>query len=132
MMPTTSAASTPSRRVMINASSTGCPLRRAPRFPGHSLCGNAVAAEPGDLQVVARRLEAVGARDLAQHRGDGGAPELDHVAAVRADQMIVLLSGVHVLETLAPFAHLVAPNQAAANHQIEIAIDRGARDRRST
>jgi hypothetical protein len=28
--------------------------------------------------------------------------------------------------------HLVAPNQAAANHQIEIAIDRGARDRRST
>src|SRR5436190_10071206 len=130
MMPTTSAASTPSRRVMISASSTGGPSRPA-RFPGHALGDRAVAAEAGDLQIVPRGLEAVGARDLAQHRGDGGAAEFDHASTVGAHQMVVLLSGVHVLEALPALAHLVTPHQAATDHQVQVAIDRGAGDRRS-
>src|SRR6185436_9536830 len=85
MIPTTSAASTPSRRVTIRASSMRSLLRRA------------LIAQAADLQGMAGRKEAVGAADLALQCHDARADELDHPAAPGAHQVVVLLAAVHVL-----------------------------------
>src|SRR5688572_31785587 len=142
MIPTTSAASTPSRRVTMSASSIGSPPytpdpslppggREGRPLPGLSLlsrlCG-AVAAETVDLQPVAARLEAVGAADLDLESGDSRALELHHPVTAGADQMIVLLPGVHVLEEKAALAQTMLAHHPGAHQQLETAVRGGARD----
>src|SRR5436305_15001342 len=102
MIPTTRAASTPSRRVTMNASNMGRGLLAHPRpsgggrgDPGRHL--RAAVAQTRDLQRVARRDEAVGAADLPLQRRDPQADELHHPAAAGAHQVVVLLAEVHVL-----------------------------------
>src|SRR5947199_2728491 len=129
MIPTTSTASTPSRSVTINASNMRHPprSRRRGQAVGHSLLRAAVA-EPGDLQRVPGRHEAVRPADLRLERDDPRADEFHHPAAPRAYQMIVLLPRVHVLveEPAAPQAGLA--RQAALHQEVQVPVDRGARD----
>src|SRR5687767_2246698 len=101
MMPTTSAASTPSRNVTISASNMGRPSgshgqrrRRRKYFRGFLGAG---VAEAGDLQRVVGGHEAVGPADLRLERHDARAHELDHPPAARAHEMVVLLPGMNVL-----------------------------------
>src|SRR5690349_2193142 len=109
MMPTTRAASTPSRRVTTRASNMqGSSADPGPGGPGGNRDGNldasALVAETADLESVAGRHETMGAADLGLERGDAGAHELDHPAAAGADEVIVMLAAVHVLveETVLP------------------------------
>src|SRR4029079_5332722 len=104
MMATMRAASTPSRRVTISASTMRPPAELGPRPALRlGLRRRAPVAEPGDLKRVPRRLEAMGAADLGLEGGDAGADELDHPAAAGADQVVVvLLAAVDVLVGEAP------------------------------
>jgi hypothetical protein len=81
-----------------------------------------------DLQAVAARLEAVGAADLDLQGGDPGALELHHPVTAGADQVIVLLPGVHVLEEKAALAQTMLAHHSGAHQQLETAVDGGARD----
>src|SRR5262245_64701127 len=124
MMPTTSAASTPSRRVTMSASNMSrLPDRRARRARGGL---RARLAEAGDLQRVAHRHEAVRAADLRLQRRDARAHELDHPAATGAHQMIVLLAGVDVLVEEAAAPQALLAGEAALHQQIQVAVHRGA------
>src|ERR1700686_4487081 len=82
MIPTTRAASTPSRKVTMNASNMGR-LPAELRPGGCARLGrlSAQVAQAGDLQRVARRHEAVGAADLPLERRDPRADELHYPAA---------------------------------------------------
>src|SRR5262245_49363230 len=98
MMPTTRAASTPSRRVTISASNMDRPGgRNGRRHPALQARGGlrAAVAEAGDLQGVAHRHEAVRAADLRLQRRDSRADELDDPAAAGAHQVVVMLPGVN-------------------------------------
>src|SRR3954469_25248221 len=117
MMPTTSAASTPSRKVTMNASNMGR-LLAARRRLGRG--GRTLIAQAGDLKRVARRHEAVGAADLPLERRDSGADELHHPAAAGTHQMIVLLPEVHVLVEEAAAAQPLLASQAGLHQQVEI------------
>src|SRR4051812_27043900 len=131
MMPTTRAASTPSRKVTTNASNMGGLSRGRPgRQPGARRCIGARArvAEAADLQRVTPRLEPVGAADLALQRGDARAHELDHPPAAGADQMIVMLAAMDMLVEEAVLPEALLAGEAALDEEIEVAIDRGAGD----
>src|SRR6185295_17065486 len=100
MMPTTRAASTPSRSATISASNMDHPPRRRRRRDAvRRRRGGfrAAEAEARDLQRVPHRHEAVRTADLRLQGSDPRADELHHPAAAGAHQMIVLLAGVNVL-----------------------------------
>src|SRR5688572_22398313 len=96
MIPTTSAASTPSRRVTTRASNMGDSLtgrHLEPRLrPARR---RALVAEAADLQGVVRREKTVRAADFGLQRGNPRAHELHHPAAAGADQMVVILAAVN-------------------------------------
>src|SRR5712692_9112310 len=130
-MPTTRAASTPSRRATRRAAIMRPPGRRSAAGaggPSGSLL--APAAVPHDLVRVPDRLEAMLPADLVLQRLDprrreldhGAAPETDHVLVVPAHQRVLVERGL-VLQVEAGLAH-----QAAVDQVLEGAVDRGARD----
>src|SRR5688500_3829173 len=125
MMPTTSAASTPSRRVTTRASNTGRLRSAAAR---RRLGLGAADADAVDAQRVPARHEAVGAADLGLQGGDPRAHELDHPAAAGADEVVVVLAGVDVLVEVAPAPEPLLARQAAGDQEVEVAVDGGARD----
>src|SRR5580693_2223148 len=118
MIPTARAASTPSRRLTISASSIQ---------PPH-LGRSALLAAAVDLKLVDGGQEAVRAADLGLQRRDAGAHELHHPAAAGADQVIVALSAVHVLVEETAAAEPLLAREAARYQQVEVAVHRGARD----
>lgn len=81
-----------------------------------------------DLQSVDFGVEAMGAGDLALHGADAGAEELDDPAAVGAQQVVVLLAGVDVLEEEARAAQALLAYEAELGEQLEVAVEGGARD----
>src|SRR5437764_253474 len=119
MIPTTRAASTPSRRVTMKASNMGRHLPVHPRLSGGGRGGRlrAAVAQAGDLQGVARRDEAVGAADLPLQRRDPQADELHHPATAGAHQVVMLLSEMHVLVEETPAAQPLLARQAALHQQ---------------
>src|SRR6185312_463593 len=125
MIPTTRAASTPSRKVTMNASNMGRLL--AARLRLHGLLGRlrAGVAQAGDLQRVARRHEAVGAADLPLERRDARADELHHPATAGAYQVVVLLPEVHVLVEEAAAAQPLLAGETALHQEVEVAVDGG-------
>src|SRR6185369_2426670 len=125
MIPTTSAASTPSRKVTISASNMG---RSSACGDAGRLLLRALIAQAADLQGVARGDEAVRAADLRLEGREAGADELDDPAAAGAHQVIVLLAAVHVLVEEAVALQALLARQAVGHQQVEIAVDRGARD----
>src|SRR5436309_1729586 len=127
MIPTTRAASTPSRSVTTSDSNMGRGSLRDGGRPVR-LVLRAGVAEAVDLQRVPRGDEAVGAADLGLQRDDPGADELDHPAAAGAHQVIVLLAAVHVLVEEPVALQPLLARQAALDQQVEVAVDRGARD----
>jgi hypothetical protein len=90
--------------------------------------GRALPAQTVDLEPVAARLEAVGAADLDLQSGDPRALKLHHPLTAGADQMIVLLPGVHVLEEKAALAQTMLANHSGAHQELKTAVDGGARD----
>src|SRR5258708_3165641 len=129
MMPTTRAASTPSRRLTISASNMDAPpLSGLAGIAGHSLRLGATLAQAVDLQAVARRHEAVSAADLSLQRRDAGAHELHHAAAPGAYQVIVPLAAMNVLEQEAAAPQTLLAGEAAGHQQLQVAVDGGARD----
>src|SRR6185295_18546149 len=76
-------------------------------------------AQAGDLQLVVGGRETVGAADLGLQRGDAGTDELDDAAARGADEVVVLLAGMDVLEELAARAHPLLAHEAGAHQQVE-------------
>src|SRR6201996_8115463 len=129
MIPTTSAASTPSRNATIIASNIGPPfaaLRRGCIRAGRRL--GAAPADAVDLQTVGGGQEAVSAADLRLQGGDARAHELHHPAAGGAHQMVVPLAAVDVLVEEAPAPQTLLARQAAQHQQVQVAVDRGARD----
>src|SRR5262245_17499852 len=104
MIPTTRAASIPSRKVTISASNMG---PRSPRLPraarwraGPSRVGRrrvrspfalAARAVAADLVGVARHAELLPAADLVLEALDVPAFELDDPAAAEADHVIVVV-----------------------------------------
>lgn len=71
------------------------------------------------------------AADAGLERGDAGADELDHPATLRTDEVIVLLAGVDVLEEVALRGESLLADEAASHQELEVTVDRGARDRRA-
>src|SRR5258708_5681939 len=126
MMPTTRAASTPSRRLTISASNMDAPPLSG--IAGHPLRLGAALAQAVDLQAVARRHEAVSAADLRLQRRDAGAHELHHAAAPGAYQVIVPLAAMNVLEQEAAAPETLLAGESAGHQQLQVAVDRGARD----
>src|SRR5215203_867373 len=130
MMPTTRAASTPSRRVTISASNMDRPphrrMHRRRQTTALALGGfRATVAEARDLQRVPRWHKTVSAADLRLQRRDARADELDDAPATHAHQVVVLLPGVDVLVEEAPAAQPLLAGEPALHQQVEIAIDRG-------
>src|SRR5436309_8915441 len=123
MIPTTRAASTPSRRVTMKASNMGRHLPARLSRVGRGGRLRAAVAQAGDLQRVARRDEAVGAADLPLQRRDPQADELHHPAAAGAHQVVVLLAEVHVLVEETPAAQPLLARQAALHQQVEVTVD---------
>ncbi len=89
---------------------------------------DAFGAETEDLKLMVVGREAVGSTDLSLHRRDPGAHELDHPATTATDQVIVLLSSVDVFVEIAPLTEPLLADQAASHQEIQVAVDRGARD----
>src|SRR6266705_3146930 len=127
-MPTTRAASTPSRRATSSAAIMRPPGRRsATGGPSGSLL--APPAVSHDLVRVPDRLEAMLPAHLVLQRLDprrgeldhGAAPEAHHVLVVPAHQRVLVERGL-VLQVEAGLAH-----QAAVDQVLEGAVDRGAR-----
>src|SRR5215210_4571037 len=125
MMPTTRAASTPSRKVTISASNMGRSPRRRSRRRQRAQGFRAKVAQAGDLQRVPRRHETVSAADLPLERRDTLADELDDPAAAGAHQVVVLLAGVDVLVKEAPAAQPLLAGEPALHQQVEVAVHRG-------
>src|SRR5690348_8009805 len=126
MIPTTRAASTPSRSVTISASNMDG-LRRARGGAGLRRL-RAEIAEAGDLERVPRRHEAVGAADLGLERRDPRAHELHHPAAPGAHEVVVLLARMDVLVKESPAPQPLFPGQAALDQEVQVAVHRGAGD----
>src|SRR5215203_7136662 len=125
MMPTTRAASTPSRKVTISASNMGRPPRRRSRHR-HRLHGlSANVAKAGDLQRVPGWHEPMGAADLRLQRRNARADQLDHSPAAGAHQVVVLLPGMDVLVEETPAAQPLLAGEPALHQQVEIAVHRG-------
>src|SRR5436305_4489557 len=121
MIPTTRAASTPSRSVTTSDSNMGRGSLRDGGRPVR-LVLRAGVAEAVDLQRVPRGDEAVGAADLGLQRDDPGADELDHPAAAGAHQVIVLLAAVHVLVEEPVALQPLLARQAPLDNQAEVAL----------
>lgn len=70
----------------------------------------------------------MGPADLRLESRDPRADELDHAAAAGADQVIVPLPAVDVLIEEAAAAQALLACQSALDEEVEVAVDRGARD----
>src|SRR5258708_6660110 len=125
MMPTTRAASTPSRSASSSASITSG-LRTRASHP-------ALAAVPHDLVRVADRLEAMPAADLVLQRLDARRGELDDGAASEAHHVLVVLAdqGVLVERSLVLQVEARLAHEAAVDQGLKGGVDGGRGDARA-
>src|SRR5690606_9208333 len=101
--------------------------RRAGEAPSPAFGRRAAVAQAVDLQRAALGHEAVGAADLRLQGVDARADELDDAAAGAADEVVVLLAGVEVLVDEATLSEAALADEAAGDHQLEVAVHRGPR-----
>lgn len=76
--------------------------------------------------VIGRKT--VGSTDLALHGRDPWTHEFDNTAALAADQVIVVLSGMDMFVEESSLTEAYFAYQSRVDHEIEVAVDGGARD----
>src|SRR5882724_8317875 len=128
MMPTTSAASIPSRRVMTSDSNTPRPPGRPPgrRARAPRRLRGARPAAAADLVHVPGHQESLAPADLVLEPLDLAALELDDPAAGEADHVIVVVTAHHHLVARLPLGHLDLVHQPLLDQPRQGAVERGA------
>src|SRR6266508_1131279 len=104
----------------------GC-FRRG-QAPGDQSPRPALPADAAHLVAVGEREESVAVADLVLQALDPRLEELDHPAALIADQVIVVLSGAKAFVSVADLADPNASHDSRVHQELERPIDRGPRD----